>query len=69
MSGGYIECAAYNPSLPPLQSAFVNLLAEGAQPDDIRAAVLVESEGAPVRQGSICATALSRMPDVKRALK
>ncbi|KAK1264452.1 hypothetical protein QJS04_geneDACA010494 [Acorus gramineus] len=52
-AGSYMESAAYNPSLPPLQAALVAYVAGGGGGyDEIEAAVLVEREGAPVKQES-----------------
>uniref|UniRef100_A0A2P2J0D5 cytidine deaminase n=1 Tax=Rhizophora mucronata TaxID=61149 RepID=A0A2P2J0D5_RHIMU len=51
-SGSYIESAAYNPSLGPVQAALVAYLVRGGGGDygRIVAATLVEKEGAAVRQ-------------------
>lgn len=48
--GTYIESAAYNPSLPPVQSAMVLLVAAGRAYADIAEAVLVERLDAPTSQ-------------------
>lgn len=49
--GSYIESAAYNPSLGPLQAALVAFIsAGGGEYEDIAAAVLVEKEGALIKQ-------------------
>ncbi|KAF3439588.1 hypothetical protein FNV43_RR17866 [Rhamnella rubrinervis] len=49
--GSYMESAAYNPSLGPVQAALVAYIAGGGGTyDKIVAAVLVEKEGALVRQ-------------------
>lgn len=49
--GSYMESAAYNPSLGPLQAALVAYIAAGGGGyEKIVAAVLVEKEGALVRQ-------------------
>nr|KYP41771.1 Cytidine deaminase [Cajanus cajan] len=49
--GSYIESAAYNPSLGPLQAALVAFIsAGGGDYEDIAAAVLVEKEGALIKQ-------------------
>ena len=42
--GRYAENAAFNPSLPPLQSALIMLRMAGHAPEDIQAAALVESQ-------------------------
>ncbi|GMH39076.1 hypothetical protein BSKO_06974 [Bryopsis sp. KO-2023] len=48
-TGGCIESAAYNPTLPPLQSAIVNAIVDGMSSyDNIVEIVLLEVEGAPV---------------------
>jgi cytidine deaminase len=52
--GPYAENAAFNPSLPPLESALVGLRICGGRYEEIRRAVLVESEGAATSQ--VCAT-------------
>ncbi|KAK7314343.1 hypothetical protein VNO77_32863 [Canavalia gladiata] len=49
--GSYIESAAYNPSLGPLQAALIAFISSGGGDyDEIVAAVLVEKEGAIVKQ-------------------
>lgn len=49
--GSYVESAAYNPSLGPMQAALVAFVAEGGGGyERIVAAALVEKEGAKVRQ-------------------
>lgn len=49
--GSYMESAAYNPSLGPVQAAMVAYVAGGGGGyENIVAGVLVEKEGAPVRQ-------------------
>ncbi|KAH0655659.1 hypothetical protein KY285_030541 [Solanum tuberosum] len=49
--GSYVESAAYNPSLGPVQAALVDFVAEGGGGyERIVAAALVEKEGAKVRQ-------------------
>ena len=42
--GRYAENAAFNPSLPPLQSALIMLRMAGYGPEDIQVAALVESQ-------------------------
>jgi cytidine deaminase len=49
-AGSYLENAAFNPSLSPLQSALVNLVLAGEDFAAIRRVVLVEVKGAPIRQ-------------------
>ena len=47
--GFYVENAAYNPSLPPMQAALVALRASGIRDfERIQQAILVEKVGAPV---------------------
>ena len=53
--GRYAENAAFNPSLPPLQSALILLRMAGYAPEDIQAAALVESQ-----QGQISHLAASQ---------
>jgi cytidine deaminase len=49
-SGSYVESVAYNPGLPPLQSALVAFVArDGGSYGDLDHAVLVEKKGAPVQ--------------------
>ncbi|XP_060188691.1 cytidine deaminase 1-like [Lycium barbarum] len=49
--GSYVESAAYNPSLGPVQAALVAFVARGGGGyEQIVAAALVEKEGAKVRQ-------------------
>ena len=48
--GSYLENAAFNPSLSPLQAALVGVIMGGEQPDDMRDAVLVELENASISQ-------------------
>ncbi len=50
--GSYIENAAFNPSLSPLQAALVGLIMGGEKPAGISSAVLVELENAPISQKS-----------------
>jgi cytidine deaminase len=50
--GSYIENAAYNPSLSPLQAALVGMIMAGEKPGNISAVVLVELENAPIGQKS-----------------
>ncbi|PKA61152.1 cytidine deaminase [Apostasia shenzhenica] len=63
-SGSYIESAAYNPSVGPLQAAVVAYLAAGASGgggvgEGIVAAVLAEREGAAVSQEATARTLLA----------
>jgi cytidine deaminase len=49
-AGSYIENAAFNPSLPPLQSALVGFLFGGEDFADITVVVLCEVDGASISQ-------------------
>lgn len=51
--GSYIENVAFNPSLPPLQTALVALTLAGESGSDITRAVLVESESAVITQKNV----------------
>jgi len=64
--GSYIENAAYNPSLPPLQAALVPLIFAGESYDAILDAVLVETEGAAISQKSVAEAALSAIAPVAK---
>lgn len=48
--GSYIENVAFNPSLPPLQTALAAMIAGGDEYASISAAALVEAEGAKITQ-------------------
>ncbi len=48
-AGSYIENAAFNPSLPPLETALAGYYAAGLGGVAIRRCVLVEQEGAAIR--------------------
>lgn len=60
-TGSYIENAAFNPSLPPLQSALSALVAAGADPGTIKRAALVEVGGTRITQRNAAAEALSML--------
>lgn len=47
-SGSYLENAAYNPSLSPLQTALIDLVAGGRQYEDIVEVVLIELSSAVI---------------------
>ena len=47
-AGSYIENAAFNPSLPPLETALAGYYAAGSGAVEIRRCVLVEQEGAAI---------------------
>lgn len=64
--GSYIENAAHNPSLPPLQTALAALIVAGGKYSDIFDVVLVETDGAPISQRSVAVAVLSTIaPEVK----
>jgi cytidine deaminase len=64
--GSYIENAAFNPSLSPLQTALVALIAAGENHAAISRATLVEIEGAAISQRSVTEAALGAIaPAVK----
>jgi cytidine deaminase len=64
--GSYIENAAYNPSLSPLQTALVSLVASGEEFSAISSVVQVELEGAAIGQRSATEAILSTIaPTVK----
>ena len=48
VSGSYLENAAFNPSLAPLQSALVSMVMHQEEPADIKHVVLVEMTGATI---------------------
>ena len=49
-SGGYIESAAYNPSMPPLQTAIIDAVIDGMPCyTGVKDVVLVELHGGPVQ--------------------
>ena len=50
--GSYIENAAFNPSLSPLQAALVGLIMADERPAGISSVVLVELENGPISQRS-----------------
>jgi cytidine deaminase len=57
--GSYIENAAYNPSLPPLQTALAALILGGESYSAISEVVLLEKEDAPISQRSVAEAVLS----------
>ncbi len=64
--GAYIEHAAYNPSLPPLQTALVALITAAESYSTISEVVLVEASGAPISQKSAAEAVLGAIaPAVK----
>ena len=48
--GTYLENAAFNPSLPPLQAALISLILAGGNFSDIAETCLVEAEAAAISQ-------------------
>ncbi len=50
LRGSYLENAAFNPSLPPLQAALIELVAAGRNYEEIAEVLLVEHEEAPISQ-------------------
>jgi cytidine deaminase len=75
-AGSYIENAAFNPSLPPLQAALAGYFAAGDKAGKIQRAVLAEGERAPSantrQQNPLCRRSLhphcwNVLPSAKRA--
>jgi len=61
-TGFYIESAAFNPSLPPLQAGIIAFLCQDeGNYEDIVHAVLVEKEGAVVQQGDTIKLAMQKI--------
>ncbi|CAK9270659.1 unnamed protein product, partial [Sphagnum jensenii] len=61
-SGYYMESAAYNPGLPPLQAAIVAFVCEGGGDyDEIETAILVETKDAAVQQAPTVHLALEKI--------
>ncbi len=64
--GSYIENAAFNPSLPPLQTALAALILASENYSAISRVALVELEGAAISQKSVAEAALGTIaPAVK----
>jgi cytidine deaminase len=57
--GSYLENAAFNPSLSPLQTALVQLIVAGEEYANISGVVLVEIKDAKISQGSVTTAPLS----------
>jgi cytidine deaminase len=57
--GSYIENAAFNPSLPPLQTALTALILSGKECSEISRVALVEIENATISQKSVSDATLS----------
>ncbi|KAJ7513610.1 hypothetical protein O6H91_23G006500 [Diphasiastrum complanatum] len=61
-SGSYLESAAFNPSLSPLQAAIVSFISHGGDHyEDIVHAVLVERDGASVQHAETIRLALDKI--------
>lgn len=52
-SGSYLETAAFNPSMPPLQAALVALVADHRDYSEIKAVLLVERQSATISHEAI----------------
>ena len=64
--GCYIENVAFNPSLSPLQTALVQLIAAGQAYSMISAVTLVELQGAKISQRAVTETVLAALaPQLK----
>jgi cytidine deaminase len=64
--GCYIENVAFNPSLSPLQTALVQLIAAGQTYSAISAVTLVEVQGSKISQRAVTETVLAALaPEVK----
>lgn len=64
--GSYLENAAFNPSLSPLQTALVQMLLAGEDYAAMTRVLLVEMKSAKISQASVAAAALSTIaPAVK----
>jgi cytidine deaminase len=59
--GCYIENVAFNPSLSPLQTALVQLIAAGRAYSEISAVTLVEVQGAKISQRAVTDTVLAAL--------
>ncbi len=60
-TGSYIENAAFNPSLPPLEAALAGLFAARKNADEVVRAVLVQDSKAKISQESAVRAALSSL--------
>jgi cytidine deaminase len=66
LQGCYIENVAFNPSLSPLQTALVQVIAAGHDYSAISAVTLVEVQGAKISQRAVTETVLAAVaPQVK----
>lgn len=59
--GSYIENVAFNPSLSPLQTALVQLIAAGQAYSAISAVTLVEMQGSKISQRAVTETVLAAL--------
>ncbi|MAM72832.1 MAG: cytidine deaminase [Tistrella sp.] len=65
VSGASVESVAFNPTMPPLQAALIDLLAHGFDYSDIETAALATAVGGPVDYSRATAELLSVVaPDV-----
>lgn len=60
-TGSYLENVAFNPSLSPLQSALIPLVADGKEYSEISEAVLVEKQLGKISQAMISQEILSKI--------
>jgi cytidine deaminase len=60
--GSYIENAAFNPSISPVQAAAVALMLAGRGLDDVVSAVSVQTDDSPVDQTTATQALLSQVP-------
>jgi cytidine deaminase len=66
LKGSYIENVAFNPSLPPFETALAALILAGEDRANVVRAVLVEVEGASISQRRVAEAALSAIaPEVR----
>ncbi len=65
-AGAYIENAAFNPSLPPLQAALAGYFAAGPSAGDIERSVLVEGEKTAISQYATTKSTLSAFAPAAR---
>lgn len=65
-AGSYIENAAFNPSLPPLETALAGYFAAGGNAGQIQRAVLVENKKGGISQQSTTQSALAVLAPAAR---
>ncbi len=63
VAGRYVENAAFNPSLPPLQSALINLNLHGYKTSDIARVILVEKADTQISHSANSKILLSEISD------